>query len=218
MVKSSQRGVTLIEVLIVLGIASIVTGGVWVAANTALAKYKENRIVEQAELLMTGVRKVFMNSQIDVAGADVADTLTHAGVIPSDMLSGNISYPVDIYGAPIIFDVYYSNYKISFGGLPQKACVALINHFLKGVHSEADLRRAGLSNVIVFGTITGRSAGIVAKDYRGWGGFNSRPYTLPAIIDACEPVGQSHDKDGNVIPGTGNNADYVSLWFDVTRQ
>lgn len=94
--RISRRGFSLLEMAIVLGIAGLIAGGIWVAASTAYFNYRVGKTMEQVQQIVDNIRDHYsaasvlpsMNYNVftqNEARADVfpADTKTLPGVLPT---------------------------------------------------------------------------------------------------------------------------------------
>lgn len=103
--RRSQAGITLIELALVLGVAGILVGGIWVAASGAYEAHRVNQTVDQIRQLTENIRgrynvaatipqQDFTTFTQTVAAADLfpAETRLNPGVDPATCSVGTPCY------------------------------------------------------------------------------------------------------------------------------
>lgn len=138
MLKCRQKGFSLIEAAIVLGLIGLVIGGIWVAAASARAGTQASQFQQQTLNLVKNVRDYYA-AQALPAAATVTGTLAGKGIFPSDMCPANCvsaaaaatPYTVrNAYGgstAVVIPNVttYPNQFTVTYQSIDEKGCVEL---------------------------------------------------------------------------------------------
>ena len=128
--RSEQRGYTMIEVIALIAIVGLVTGGAVKALNKAFSRYKLTRANQQLVELQRNIDRRFV-ARPSYEGLSL-ELLHSENLLPKDMryagnklyhrLSGEVKLNV---GRNANGDDS-STYKISFSKLPKYACVELV--------------------------------------------------------------------------------------------
>lgn len=95
-IVSRERGFSLVEAAVVLGVVGVVIGGIWIAAQTISESNKVNRTVEATLKTIEGTRRLykgFYPNQISTRAIGSVDytigsSLYESGVIPRDVFTG----------------------------------------------------------------------------------------------------------------------------------
>lgn len=83
-----KRGFTLTELVLVLGVASLIIGAIWVAVRMVSERSGINRVIEQSITVVQHVREYYgatTNRLPGPAGTDITATVDTARLIPVDM-------------------------------------------------------------------------------------------------------------------------------------
>lgn len=92
MLRKSSRAFSLVETAIVLGVAGLVLGALWMAIGTVREKARQSQVVTDVAFVVQGVQDFFRNSRAvaDASGKMDALPLTHyiieRGLIPPELL------------------------------------------------------------------------------------------------------------------------------------
>jgi type II secretory pathway pseudopilin PulG len=123
-IRRRQKGLTLIEAAMVLGIAAIVIAGVLVIYNTANTSNKTSEALNQLNIIQQAVRQIYGGgSSFD--GLD-ATSLANSKVLPARMINTGATPPlVNSFNGSIDVTGDVNGFTIDFGGLPVEACVTL---------------------------------------------------------------------------------------------
>jgi len=101
----AQKGFSLVEAAVVLGVIGIITGGIWIAASMVSESLKYSQISQNTLMMVQGIRQMYKNVPLssDIYLTDFAsngnDQITRMGIVPQDMISG--SRLVDPWGNQI---------------------------------------------------------------------------------------------------------------------
>lgn len=92
--NKSIRAFTLTEAAIVLGIMSIVLGGIWAAADSVYENRKILKTQEEVQVIVSGIRSIYAEKgYFDGTNSDLTSSLVTAGVFPAEMVrSDNLPY------------------------------------------------------------------------------------------------------------------------------
>lgn len=119
-----QKGLTLIEAAMVLGVAAIVIAGVLVLYNTANTSNKTSEALNQLNIIQQAVRQIYGGGS-SFAGLDAAG-LASSKVLPARMINSGATPPlVNSFNGTIDVTGDAAGFTIDFGGLPVEACVTL---------------------------------------------------------------------------------------------
>jgi len=111
MSKTPNRGFSLIEAAIVLGIISLVIGGIWTAASSVRQAQRVNEITVGIMQIATTAHKIFRYSdypQSQTTITNVTDIAFASGIIPANFHAAPITYmsPLAVSPSGIILGVY----------------------------------------------------------------------------------------------------------------
>ncbi|HEU0117110.1 MAG TPA: type II secretion system protein [Alphaproteobacteria bacterium] len=135
--RTAQRGFTLTEIAIVLGIIGLILGAIWVAAS---AVYNNLRVSKATtELLQTAqaIRALYATATTtgDAAGTDETQNYCKASVFPSDMVTNPCAavapFATDPWGGSVMATSQTVTnagdaFGIEFSTVPQGACISLL--------------------------------------------------------------------------------------------
>ncbi len=93
---SGNRGFTMTELAIVLGIVGVVLGAIWVASATLYQRYRVNKAVFQITSIVNNMRALYKDRPAFDSGVLTTD-LVALNVFPSDMIANGL--PQNPWGA-----------------------------------------------------------------------------------------------------------------------
>lgn len=152
-----DRGFTLTEAAIVIGIVGIVLGAVWIGANAVYSAMRVSSTSREIVSILQKTRAIH-GTQSSVDPALSALSLAYAGVIPSDMIvtdaSGNIVAVQDVWGGALTMaaqsvDSTNDAFSISLATVPTSACIDL---FVRTTGNSRDSGLVGADNAPSAGT------------------------------------------------------------------
>ncbi len=145
-----QRGVTLLETILVLSlIAIIMIGGLNLYKN-ASSSSKANKAVQEITAVASGVRNIY-SSRASYTGMLILDGSPHmkafiaSGGVPSDMVTGNDSMKNVFGGAVRVVSnsVDKSSFRIIYLNVPKEACYKMVTKDFGGTFVSQDLGWGG---------------------------------------------------------------------------
>lgn len=180
---SKRRGFTLMELAIVLLVASLILGAIWAAAQSAWEGYRVYRTTQQIARVVQNIRETYMAAANLTASMAVMDQSNifpfemrrNPNAVPADgvidnpfnntiaggsfVVAGNVFAPA---GAP-------ANFRIRLLGLGSGACVKML---LEAPVSDATfgIVRVGTTTGALTGAVQGVDPppALVASQARGW--------------------------------------------------
>lgn len=123
--KQNEKGFSLIEAAIVLGMVALVVGGIWVGASSVQNNFRTGKAQEQLLSIAQNVRGWF-HGQPSAAGLDLSYAIEW-DLIPGDMIAGSDS-AITPWSGPVDVSVVSGSsqqFTISFGDIPQKPCAEI---------------------------------------------------------------------------------------------
>jgi type II secretory pathway pseudopilin PulG len=129
-----NRGFTLTEAAIVLGIVGLILGAIWVAAGSVYSNMRVNTTSSQIIQMVSGIRSLYAGSTLVDFPASSQLNLAKAGAIPKDLVD-NPTTPTtvtDVWGGNITISpnnaggAARSGFSITMSLVPQDACVGLL--------------------------------------------------------------------------------------------
>lgn len=128
-VETSNRGFTLTEAAIVLGIVGLILGAIWVAASSVYGNLRVNKGNTAVMQLLQGVRSLYAE-QASIPSGIQNTSLIQAGVIPADMIqnpsTGALRDPWS--GAAFVGGTGDgAGIVIQMNNIPQSDCVKLVS-------------------------------------------------------------------------------------------
>jgi prepilin-type N-terminal cleavage/methylation domain-containing protein len=129
-VEKPNKGFTLTEIAIVLGIIGLILGAIWVAAAGVYTNQKVGKANTEILNIVQAVRGLYStNADLGTAPTanDLTGTMISAGAVPSDMVSnGTLTDP---WGSGATFITWNSNssFLVEMTNVPLAACIALIS-------------------------------------------------------------------------------------------
>jgi major structural subunit of bundle-forming pilus len=125
--RRRQKGLTLIETAMVLGVAALVIAGVLVLYNTANTSNKTSDALNQLNIIQQAVRNVY-GGTAGFTGL-TTDTMVSSKSVPQKMITAaggmanSFNGPVTVDAATVA--TTDDGFAVVFSGIPQEACVAL---------------------------------------------------------------------------------------------
>jgi len=136
-----ERGFTLTEMAIVLGIIGTILSAIWVAGSRVSAGNKVQQASAETMQILSGYQSLYVSHPVDTAGrTDVTCEGVNAGFFPANMVSATTTcatgtpstYPSSPFGTAaggqdvqVISGGTYNGIIIEFDGLSQGACTSL---------------------------------------------------------------------------------------------
>jgi len=133
-----NKGFTLTEIAIVLGIIGLILGAVWVAASAVYTNMRVSKALTETAHIVQAIRSVYagQNAIDSMDGIDETSSFIAAKVFPSDSISpDNTTVYAPWTGSTItiisttINVVYINNapgFIINFVNIPQSACISML--------------------------------------------------------------------------------------------
>ncbi|GEM_PF-830303 len=146
---AARRGLSLMEMAIVLGVCGIVLGGLWATVNMVMERVRREQAFEQITFIVRGVRNFYSGREsiqyttngIDASVNPLTEYLIRNGIIPGEMVRDRSASPVradlpwgrlGVNGNLIVnggFQIQrmpgFQSFRIILRGLKQESCVAL---------------------------------------------------------------------------------------------
>ncbi len=157
--KNNQRGVTLLETILVLSLIAIIMIGGLTLYNNANNSSKANKAIREMTAVISGIKIMHANNpsysgglNVD-AGSTATKQLIAAGAIPPDMISGNNDAIKNTFGGSVAVRTGWPALPpsmiylaMAYSSVPQKSCSKIVS-------ADFDFR-----------AIMGGSAGFVNKE------------------------------------------------------
>lgn len=177
--KIPRRGITLTEVMLVLGVAAILLGLAMTIYSLVSTKNSSNNVIE--ELFV--IRDAAMNLSTGKTdwNSVTAASLAESGLIPRRYISPDKSNLIDPYGN-IIDIIQYSDSAVNktsstslgiyFNNIPKTACVSLALLDIHGLGNAVNVNWDWAGGVTDYG-LTAQNAAQDCKDgFTNWVGIN----------------------------------------------
>ncbi len=128
--NSEQNGRSMIEMLGVLAIVGVLSIGGIAAYAKAMAKYRMNRVIYQATMLISNIRILYTN-QKGFSGLSET-TAVEFEVAPLDMIvkeGDTVTGLQNAMGGKVVLEVLNDgkNFRVAFGGLDKMACINVLS-------------------------------------------------------------------------------------------
>lgn len=135
--RRSQRGFTLTEIAIVLGVIGLILGSIWVAASSVYNNQKTAKTNTQVLSIAQAVRSLYASvaSTGDADGTDETTNLCKANVFPNDMVTGGAptcTSVKNVWNGAVTVKSTSKNvagtgdaFSVAYAGLPTAVCAAL---------------------------------------------------------------------------------------------
>jgi type II secretory pathway pseudopilin PulG len=131
-----EKGFTLTEAAIVLGIMGLILGAIWVAAAAVYKNMRVSTTSNQLLQIAQSIRSMHataLTMDTSIAGTGGALLLAKAGAIPKDMLDDALNPTVvrDVWTGLVTIDATTvttagDSFKVGFPNVPRDACVDLL--------------------------------------------------------------------------------------------
>jgi len=162
-----QRGVTLTETLLVLGVAAILAAAAYRAYAVANNDARNNDMSNGSLALVGKIKQVWGTdgNYSGLDGNDAPDALFNSGILPAQFRregKGSSAKIKDLHGYDVTFNGIEGAFAIGFTNLSKEACVLLASS-LSGVAHSVYVGRARATTNSSSGTIS-ISGG---KEYKG---------------------------------------------------
>ncbi|MDP9196016.1 MAG: prepilin-type N-terminal cleavage/methylation domain-containing protein [Pseudomonadota bacterium] len=121
----SQRGFSLLEMAIVIGIIALIIGGIWLAYAAVTSNKREADANGQVLTIAHNMRNLYVN-QNGGDGASMANLIA-AGIFPGNMVSGTtVTNP---WNGTVTITVPNggTTFTIIYNGVPEKSCIELVS-------------------------------------------------------------------------------------------
>ncbi|MDP9195893.1 MAG: prepilin-type N-terminal cleavage/methylation domain-containing protein [Pseudomonadota bacterium] len=136
---NAQRGFSLVELAVVIGIIAIIIGGIWLGYSRLNEARKDNQMVEELTQLVEKIRSLY-SARATTAGMTNTYLVT-AGAVPTSMRTNNNANLQDPWGNAV--DVTPSaadTFQIQYRFLQRDSCIKFITAMLGG-RDDMRLRR-----------------------------------------------------------------------------
>ncbi|MDD3028730.1 MAG: type 4 pilus major pilin [Alphaproteobacteria bacterium] len=123
-----QKGFTLTEISIVLGIMGLILGAIWTAASGVYDKQRVSHATTAIMQIVQGIRGIYASSSSLDADFNVTN-LNNAGALPSDMVNSAGNALVGLFpgGATTLSSLYSgAAFDITVTKIPRDNCVSLL--------------------------------------------------------------------------------------------
>lgn len=125
--RCNKRGFNLVEMAIVLGIAGLVIGGIWIAANAVQANIRKSDGSKGLVQIVQNTRNLFAN-QSPAVNSNIVSALINARSIPADYISGTASAS-NPWGGSVIVGLSgpgpANTIDVAYAAMPKEVCIEL---------------------------------------------------------------------------------------------
>jgi type II secretory pathway pseudopilin PulG len=126
--RRRQKGFSLVEAAIVLGIIGVVIGGIWVAAAAVQTNLREATASQGLLQIVQNVRGLYMG-QAATATADITADLVTIQSIPADLLQGTAARTPWSTAITVLLDNssgIVDRFSVAYAGIPRGSCAELV--------------------------------------------------------------------------------------------
>ncbi len=133
--RCHNRGLTLVEIIVVLAIMGLIIGGIWISVAASINNHKKARLMEQLITINENVRDYLRQVPIPAVPTEFTTDAVDMKLFPADMIKIVNGTPVTLnaYGGDIALWYGPENhgpyYQIYTNHVPKAACVDLIVKF-----------------------------------------------------------------------------------------
>jgi prepilin-type N-terminal cleavage/methylation domain-containing protein len=131
--RRAQKGFTLTEIAIVLGVIGLILGSIWVAASSVYNNQKNGKATQQLLAVSQSVRSLYATATTigDAAGTDETATYIAAKVFPADMVNAAGTATVNPWNGTVMVTSQTlasagDMFGIELNGVPTSACINLL--------------------------------------------------------------------------------------------
>ncbi|WP_192485076.1 MULTISPECIES: type II secretion system protein [Cysteiniphilum] len=158
---SKQRGITMVELLIVLGVIAVILGFIMVKAMGLRSNVDVGKAVDEVNMISQGVTTMYSSFGGDYSDVSDSDIVSLA---PKNMLYG--ATDSQVVGTPwynsnndstvtIKEGGNSSQYTLTLNSIPKDACRAIGSQFLNGVAAAVDVGGSAVTTVSELNTSCG---------------------------------------------------------------
>ncbi len=119
----ADRGITLVETLLVVAVGALIIVGAVLLYNTVFGDARSNDAMRQVQAAVSNVRSLYAGSP-DFGTDDFTEVAVQAGVFPNAELVSGV--PTNPWGGTLRLEGNGSSFTITYPDVPRKACVKLI--------------------------------------------------------------------------------------------
>lgn len=125
LVKSAQRGASLLESIAFLGIAAIVILGAVALLLGSFGSANTNRAQSEVTSIRTGVKKLYMGQSATYGTGSLNATLVNARVFPTSLALGSSGAVSNAWNGAVTVTGATANFTISYANVPKDVCINL---------------------------------------------------------------------------------------------
>ncbi|MDD3370605.1 MAG: type 4 pilus major pilin [Alphaproteobacteria bacterium] len=124
-----QKGFTLTEIAIVLGIMGLILGAIWTAASSVYQNQRSSHAQTAVLQIAQAVRNLYAQSSTTGSGAaDMTSSLITAGVIPTDLIKGSTAINPWAGGTTkVLTPNTNDSFTVEMTAVPRAACISILS-------------------------------------------------------------------------------------------
>ena len=131
-----QKGFSLIELGIVLGLIALTIVGVTILYNSLTGNVKNESMIKQITMISQGINKIYRASGGNYAGL-TTQTVIDSGLVMSDLLHGGNAIGTSWYGSDhnsliTVAPADGTKFNITLARIPKDSCTAIGSNYLHG--------------------------------------------------------------------------------------
>ena len=119
------RGLTLIEVLLVLGLMALAIVAAVLYFNSTSNTQRTNEALTQIQSYSTGIKSLSSGQSSYGNNTDLVPVAIGGGIAPRNAVNGTVL--VNPWGGPTTITGLNNTFRISMTGVPQESCVRLVS-------------------------------------------------------------------------------------------